>query len=127
MIITFFLSSNAFGTGQKEICATLHPHDEGRSTSFLAILCFMFGQQHNYFEFLTQNSFQKTVKNSDNVCRFFQALPRKLFKNIKLGRSSDLLHRFAAFPSLRTVAGGGNDFGGAYSSGTVRDLHPIPF
>ena len=89
---------------------------------------FLFGQQHNYFDLLTQNSFQKTVKKCGQMCVvFFQALPRKLFKNIKLGRSSDLLHRFAAFPSLRTVAGVGNNSCGAYSSGTVRDFHPIPF
>ena len=40
---------------------------------------------YNYFDFLTQNSFQKIVKNSNiGVLSFFKLFPRKLFKKSNL-------------------------------------------
>ncbi len=48
--------------------------------------------------------------------------------DITHGRSSDLLPVADAFPVSSTSGNGYfGTLNGAYSSGTVRDLHPIPF
>ncbi len=56
-------------------------------------------------------------------------IPRKTESYIIIGRFSDLLPFQAAFPFIQKVALGiaRNSNNGVYSSGSVQDLHLIPF